>query len=213
MKKCPQCNYPLEKHCKNIGLTEEEENQYIPCEYCSVKAEVATLESSLAQKDEQFAEHTKAVGRFLSQMYAVMVDPLEDSELKVAEMCEVLLNAACENRQALQDQIDRAGNLPANWKEDSSIETWFPLTAEEFTRTKAKLQTAEATLGALMLWIEEASAKVTSEEWQQADCEDGEFFMQRWRIDALLASRLQQLREKVAGLQHGNKVQEINSGT
>lgn len=120
-EKCPQCNYPLEKHCKNIGLTEEQENQYIPCEYCSIKAEVATLET--------------------------------------------------------------------------------------------KLQTAEATLGTLMLWIEEA--KVTDEEWKTAIevwgvTDDREpaphgFAMTRGKVDAFLASRLQQLREKMAGLQTQRK--------
>jgi hypothetical protein len=46
--------------------------------------------------------------------------------------------------------------LPADWFEDSSLETWFPLTAEELTRTKAErdqlrtqLATAQAELAAL----------------------------------------------------------------
>jgi hypothetical protein len=97
------------------------------------------LESELSSQKVLFDEHTKAVGKFLSDMYAVMVDPLDSSDLKVVEMCELLLNAACENRQALQDQLDRAGNLPANWKDDSSLETWFPLTAEELRRKDAEL--------------------------------------------------------------------------
>jgi hypothetical protein len=108
------------------------------------EARVEALQGERDAEIRKFEEHTQAVGRFLSQMYAVMVDPLEQGDLKVAEMCEVLLGAACENRQALQDQIDRAGNLPANWKEDSSLETWFPLTAEELARTKAELATLRA---------------------------------------------------------------------
>jgi hypothetical protein len=100
---------------------------------------IARLESELSSQKVLFDEHTKAVGKFLSDMYAVMIDPLDSGDLKVAEMCELLLIVACENRQALQDQLDRAGNLPANWKEDSSLETWFPLTVEELKRKDAEL--------------------------------------------------------------------------
>ena len=32
--------------------------------------------------------------------------------------------------------------LPANWLEDSSLDTWFPLTAEELKRKKAELDAA-----------------------------------------------------------------------
>jgi len=33
----------------------------------------------------------------------------------------------------LQDKLD---SLPADWQKDSSLETWFPLTAEELKRRK-----------------------------------------------------------------------------
>jgi hypothetical protein len=33
----------------------------------------------------------------------------------------------------------KLGNQPAKWTEDSSLETWFPLTAKELTRTKDEL--------------------------------------------------------------------------
>lgn len=45
--------------------------------------------------------------------------------------------------QTAQDYIDY---LPANWCEDSSLETWFPLTAEELKRTKAEKDALEGAL-------------------------------------------------------------------
>lgn len=47
------------------------------------------------------------------------------------------LTAILEENQRLKDYI---ASLPANWDEDSSLETWFPLTAEELKRTKAENQ-------------------------------------------------------------------------
>lgn len=130
-----------------------------------LQAEVAAARNTLAAKEReierlkaQFAEHTKAVGKFLSDMYATLIDPLEQETMKVDDMCQVLLHAASDNRQALQDQIDRAGNLPANWKEDSSLETWFPLTAEELKR-------ANSELAALRAAREHDLRPVSDEEW------------------------------------------------
>jgi len=65
---------------------------------------------------------------------------------------------------------------------------------------EAKLYTAEATLGTLMLWIEEANASVTDEEWDRC-MKTPSGMVTRPRVDNMLASRLQKLREKVAGLQ------------
>ena len=36
----------------------------------------------------------------------------------------------------MKDELGR--ELPADWFEDSSLETWFPLTAEELARLKAQ---------------------------------------------------------------------------
>ncbi len=40
----------------------------------------------------------------------------------------------------LEAERDR---LPANWCQDSSLETWFPITAEEIVRLKSQLAAAE----------------------------------------------------------------------
>lgn len=44
------------------------------------------------------------------------------------------LGLAIKRINELEAERDR---LPANWFEDSSLETWFPLTADELARTKA----------------------------------------------------------------------------
>ena len=48
--------------------------------------------------------------------------------------------AVCAERDALRAEVD---SLPAKWLEDSSLKTWFPLTAEEIDRLRAKLAELE----------------------------------------------------------------------
>ena len=103
-------------------------------------------ERAIAALKSRFKEHTSAVGRFLIEMYQMMVDPLEDSGLKVAEMCELLLHQAREDREKLNRS---PANFPADWNQDSSLETWFPLTAEEFSRTKIALAASQQQVAAL----------------------------------------------------------------
>jgi hypothetical protein len=79
-----------------------------------------------------------------------MVDPLDDEQRNVADTCLLLLQAARDTRE----QLHRHGTLLADWSKDSSLETWFPLTAEEFTRTKtalASLQEANSRLSAELM--------------------------------------------------------------
>jgi hypothetical protein len=49
----------------------------------------------------------------------------------------------------LEQERDR---LPAKWFEDSSLQTWFPLTAEELERTRAQLQAVQNELEELRAW-------------------------------------------------------------
>ena len=104
---------------------------------------IAALEQSLANAradaERRFTEHTTHVGRFLTEMYQTMVDPVldPDPELKIAGLYELLLHQAREDREKLNRS---PANLPADWSQDSSLETWFPLTAEELTRTKADVE-------------------------------------------------------------------------
>lgn len=47
-------------------------------------------------------EHLRHVGEFLSELYAIMIDPLADGELKVRETCEALLKQARADREKLE---------------------------------------------------------------------------------------------------------------
>lgn len=48
---------------------------------------------------DRFDEHVRHVGKFLSDMYAIMIDPLAEGELKVDETCAALLEAARRHRE------------------------------------------------------------------------------------------------------------------
>jgi hypothetical protein len=50
------------------------------------------------------ASHLKHVEAFLQEMYATMVDPVEQPHMKVADLCELLLRRAREDREALHSQ-------------------------------------------------------------------------------------------------------------
>lgn len=52
-----------------------------------------------ANWESVFREHTKAVGEFLNELYAVMVDPCAEGTLSVDEMKAALLAAAMETRE------------------------------------------------------------------------------------------------------------------
>jgi hypothetical protein len=58
--KCSDCSYPREKHCKGIGLTEEQENQYIPCEYCFLK-ESYTVHTKRIKELEDLLDHLLSI--------------------------------------------------------------------------------------------------------------------------------------------------------
>lgn len=92
----------------------------------ATKIERKDNDDRIEAAEQKFQEHTKHVGRFLTEMYQTMIDPLDEPELKVYEMCELLLHQAREDREKLNRS---PANLPADWNEDSSLETWFPLTA------------------------------------------------------------------------------------
>jgi hypothetical protein len=44
-------------------------------------------------------------------------------------------------KEEIKEMAQKLLSLPADWKEDSSLETWFPLTAEELKRTKEERAT------------------------------------------------------------------------
>lgn len=61
--------------------------------------------------EKKFEEHTKHVADFLNELYAIMVDPLADGEIKVADMTKALREAALQSREEMK-----------NWREWGIIE-------------------------------------------------------------------------------------------
>ncbi len=125
---------------------------------------IARLTSDLAaanlrveQNESKSTAHLQHVSRFLTEMYQTMIDPLDDPEpsVKIAELCEMLLNQAREDREKLNRS---PFNSPADWNTDSSLETWFPLTAEEMVNLKAEN-------AALKARLEQLSGPVTEEAY------------------------------------------------
>lgn len=64
------------------------------------------------EAEAKFQSHLDAVGEFLTELYAVMVDPLEDNPLTVKTVKEELLAAARKQREQLNSlgaKLARAG--------------------------------------------------------------------------------------------------------
>jgi CII-binding regulator of phage lambda lysogenization HflD len=74
-------------------------------------SKVAQLQTTISQQEEKFEQHTKHVSEFLREMYAVMIDPLDSSDLKVAEMTATLLDAAKRDRETANLHADALGTL------------------------------------------------------------------------------------------------------
>ncbi len=58
-----------------------------------------TVLAIVDRHEATFDRHTTAVADFLREMYATMIDPIEDGPENVREMCDALLTAAREQRQ------------------------------------------------------------------------------------------------------------------
>lgn len=82
-----------------------------PAVYASVIARVQPLETgpalspdepaAVAPPNSQFQDHVKHVQEFLQQMFAIMIDPVEDATGTVADTCRLLLNAARRDRETI----------------------------------------------------------------------------------------------------------------
>ncbi|HWX40366.1 MAG TPA: dATP/dGTP pyrophosphohydrolase domain-containing protein [Blastocatellia bacterium] len=77
---------------------------------------------------EQLSEHLQHVEQFLNDMYATMIDPVEQPKMNVAEMCALLLKTAQDQREvayragaesrALQTpRIQNFWNAQAEWSQ------------------------------------------------------------------------------------------------
>lgn len=76
-----------------------------------LRERIVELEAQLRIANDRFEAHTKHVSAFLSEMYAVMIDPLDSSGLKVAEMTATLLDAAKRDRETANMHADALGTL------------------------------------------------------------------------------------------------------
>src|SRR5262245_49634349 len=53
-------------------------------------------------RESQLRAHIEAVGRFLSDLYAVMIDPLAEGQMSVEDMCAALMEQAIKDRESLR---------------------------------------------------------------------------------------------------------------
>jgi len=70
----------------------------------SARRSVETVGKRLQREPEKdweriFHDHTGHVGKFLSEMYAIMIDPLGSGTIRIKEMCAQLKKAAIEQRE------------------------------------------------------------------------------------------------------------------
>lgn len=109
--RCPQCGFQLSKQTISvvqcaIGTTAEN-RQSEPCPndgtmmvHVTYREQLEVCAERLKEEFDRFAEHTKAISQFLNDMYATMIDPVEQPKMTVAEMRELLLKTAREQREA-----------------------------------------------------------------------------------------------------------------
>jgi hypothetical protein len=79
---------------------------------------IAAMEQQIAEANQKFDEHTKHVGRFLAELHSTMIDPVDEcDQMKISELCELLLNRAADDRQIAQDMIDLITTLKSQLAE------------------------------------------------------------------------------------------------
>lgn len=61
------------------------------------------MESLVHDLNGRFKAHTEAVGRFVAEMYAIMIDPLESAEQNAKDTCVALIEQAKQDRESLRE--------------------------------------------------------------------------------------------------------------
>jgi hypothetical protein len=77
----------------------------------------AELEQEAQSWKEKFEKHTEVVAQYMSALYATMVDPLADGEIKVSEMMQKLSEAAAAQRQRDSEKLAEHENRIKELKE------------------------------------------------------------------------------------------------
>lgn len=88
-----------------------EDRDLLKTELSELRVHLVSVQAQLAESRTQFLEHTQHVQKFLQEMYAIMVDPVDDATGTVVETCQTLLNAARRDRQATHDSLERERRL------------------------------------------------------------------------------------------------------
>jgi hypothetical protein len=85
-------------------------------------SEVDLLRQHCARLKGDFDDHTQEVARFLSELHGIMVDPVADGTITVAEMTQSLLTAA---RRARVVADEREGKVHALHRALFEVMTWI----------------------------------------------------------------------------------------
>lgn len=89
------------------------EDPYVLDRCNSVLAATATAVAEYVArlKEEAIKDHMSHVSRWLAEMYAAMVDPVDDNTLTIEETCKLLLDTALEQRQQIHDFTQQEARL------------------------------------------------------------------------------------------------------
>jgi len=77
--------------------------------------EIAARTKEIVELQEKFNLHVKAVGDFLTELHAIMIDPLADGTTSVDEMMTLLREAALESREKLNRYADLEMTVRREW--------------------------------------------------------------------------------------------------
>jgi hypothetical protein len=103
--RCPKCNFHLTKSCCNtttgeIG-TREEERESEPCPndgtmmvHVTYKEQLAVYADRLKEEFERFEARVWAESAFVSELYVIMIGPLPEGGINVADAMVALKQAA-----------------------------------------------------------------------------------------------------------------------
>jgi len=111
--RCPQCDFHYSVQTINVARgeigTTEENRQSEPCPndgtmmvHVTYKEQVEACHARLKEEFDKWDTHLASVGQFLNDMYATMIDPVEQPIMKVDEMCALLLKTATAHREKFE---------------------------------------------------------------------------------------------------------------
>lgn len=99
--------------CKKMS---EDCQWYIKCNDEAEKR-IEQLEAENQELRERWEMHLEHVRKFVAELYAIMIDPLESSDCKVEDTCKLLVEQAMADRQAIDTATRRISDLEAALRE------------------------------------------------------------------------------------------------